>query len=46
MTNTRGELRDLEWSNVGEVSSQGWCGIVFRNEIYIFGVDADVCINA
>ena len=37
VTNTRGEVNHPQWSNVGQVSSRGWCGVVFRNEIYIFG---------
>ena len=37
VTNTRGEVNHPQWSNVGQVSSRGWCGVVFRNDIYIFG---------
>ena len=37
VTNTRGEVNHPQWSNVGDVSSKGWCDVVFRDEIYIFG---------
>ena len=37
VTNVAGEVRHPQWTNVGAVSSHGWCSVVFRGEAYIFG---------
>ena len=37
LTNLNGELTDIEWSTEGAVATDGFCSLVFENEIYIFG---------
>ena len=44
MTNVAGEVRHPQWTNVGAVSSHGWCSVVFRGEAYIFGQVVSHCV--
>ena len=37
LTNSDGEIFDMEWENKGTVSAYGFCSLTYQNEHYIFG---------
>ena len=37
LTNSDGEIFDMEWENTGSVSAYGFCSLIYQNEHYMFG---------
>ena len=37
LTNLNGELIDIEWSTEGATATDGFCSLIFENNVYIFG---------
>ena len=37
LTNLNGELTDIEWSTEGATATDGFCSLIFENNVYIFG---------